>query len=85
MRVLILSILLLVSFSCLSQELERHVVWKHKNGKPKVVVFVDPVSKEKLKEEIYYFSGQLDYVGNYKNGKEDGLWRYFWENGKLKS
>lgn len=70
---------------CIAQDLERHVVHRHKNGNEKVVVYVDPDSKERLKEEIFYSNGQLDYVGHYKNGKEDGDWIYYWENGNLKS
>lgn len=76
---------MIISANAFAQEQERHVVWKHKDGKPKVVVYVDPASKEKLKEEIFYPNGQIDYVGHYKNGKEHGKWTYYWENGKLKS
>jgi len=85
MRTLLLLFVLFTANSLFSQELERHLVHKHKNGKDKVVVYVDPETKERLKEEIFYSSGKLDYVGNYKNGKEDGKWVYYWENGNIKS
>ena len=29
----------------------------------------------------YYDNGQLEEVGNYKDGKEDGEWKYYYENG----
>lgn len=85
MRTLFFLFILSICSQVNAQELERHLVHKHKNGNDKVVVYVDPVTKERLKEEIFYANGQLDYVGHYKNGKEDGKWVYYWENGKIKS
>ena len=37
--------------------------------------------KDGLIEE-FYENGQLKSKGNYKDGKEDGLWEYFDEDGK---
>ena len=34
-------------------------------------------------EEIYHENGQLGIKENYKDGKEDGLWEYYYENGQL--
>ena len=85
MKVFFTLLTIFIGSSLFAQELERHLVHKHKNGNPKVVVYVDPDSKERLKEEIFYSNGKLDYVGHYKNGKEDGAWTYYWENGNLKS
>lgn len=76
---------ILFSPAVFAQDLEKHIVHKYKNGNPKVVVYVEPESKERRKEEIFYSNGNLDYVGHYKNGKEDGKWAYYWENGNLKS
>ena len=85
MRNLLFIIALFIITGASAQEMERHVVHQYASGSPKVVVYVDPDSKERLKEEIFYANGQLDYVGHYKNGKEDGAWTYYWENGNLKS
>ena len=30
--------------------------------------------------EEYYFNGQLAQKGNYKDGKRDGLWKWYYEN-----
>jgi antitoxin component YwqK of YwqJK toxin-antitoxin module len=65
--------------------LTRHVVRSHKNGKPYVVVYTHGAHHEKVKEELFFTNGSLDYVGHYKNGIEHGEWRYYWENGRLKS
>jgi antitoxin component YwqK of YwqJK toxin-antitoxin module len=50
-----------------------------------VVVYTTGADFEKVKEELFYDTGQLDYVGHYKNGVEHGSWTYYWPNGKLKS
>jgi hypothetical protein len=84
MRYLLLLIFFIPSLLS-AQELERHVVHKHKNGKPKVVVYVPAGEKHRVKEEVYFPTGHLDYVGHYKNGVEHGKWTYYWENGKIKS
>ena len=35
-------------------------------------------------ETSYYANGQIKEEGNYKDGKKDGLWKYWDENGKLR-
>lgn len=69
----------------MAQDLERHVVHKYPNGNLKVVVYVPAGEKQRVKEEVYFSNGKLDYVGHYKNGVEHGKWTYYWENGKIKS
>ena len=34
--------------------------------------------------ESYYENGNLRVKGNFKDGKENGLWEWYYENGKLK-
>ncbi len=63
----------------------RYVVRKHSNGNPYVVVYCVGPTTNRVKEELYYENGQLDYVGHYKNSVEHGRWTYYWENGNLKS
>ena len=31
----------------------------------------------------YYENGNIKYYGMYKNGKECGIWRFYYENGEL--
>jgi hypothetical protein len=33
--------------------------------------------------EKYFQNGQLDYIGNYKNGKKNGYWEIYFEDGQL--
>lgn len=67
------------------EKLERHVVQKHKNGSPHVVVFISPTSGEIEKEEVYFPTGKFEWTGYYKGKKEHGKWTYYWPNGNIKS
>ena len=47
---------------------------------------VKTIKEEKINDglvEEFYDNGQLEFRRNYKNGKEDGLWEYFDEDGNL--
>lgn len=66
-------------------DLSKHIVRTHKNGKPYVVVYTQGDGQERVREELYFDNGQLDYIGNYENGQEHGEWIYYWENGEVKS
>ncbi|MFZ6051796.1 toxin-antitoxin system YwqK family antitoxin [Halocola ammonii] len=68
-----------------SSEPEKHIVRRHDNGNPYVVVYTVGPEHDRVKEELYYENGQLDYVGHFKNGKEHGDWIYYWPNGNRKS
>ena len=35
-------------------------------------------------EIFYHENGKLEAIVNYKNGKEEGEWKFYHENGKLK-
>lgn len=63
----------------------KHIVRSWSNGEPYVVFYTEGPENERVKEELYFENGGLDYVGYYKNGKEHGEWKYFWENGNVKS
>lgn len=81
----IAQILLLVPFTLQDSASTRHVVRSWPDGNPYVVVYTAGTDQQKVMEELYYESGQLDYIGHYQNGKEHGEWKYFWENGNVKS
>jgi len=85
---LLVPVLCSISVFAFSQDLERHIVRKYPDGKAKVVVYVPKgatSSNSRVKEEVYFPNGKLDYVGHYKNGVEHGKWTYYWESGKIKS
>ena len=60
---------------------------KFDDGKPYIVWYVVQKGNKKIKvkEEIYYANGNLDYVGNFKGGVEHGTWTYYYENGSKKA
>ena len=35
-----------------------------------------------IRETEYYMNGQNRWEGTYKNEKKDGLWTYWWEDGR---
>ena len=37
------------------------------------------------REIVYHSNGNVAIIGNYKNGKEEGKWKLYRENGKLKA
>jgi len=63
----------------------RQVMRKHSDGSPYVVLYFNASTQELVKEEVFYVTGKLQWTGTYKNSLEEGIWRYFHENGKLKS
>lgn len=80
-----LFVILLTPIALQNELVTRHVVRSFSNDNPYVVMFTEGITNERVKEEIYFENGQLDYVGHYRNGLEHGEWRYYWENGVLKS
>jgi hypothetical protein len=81
----ILFLFLLSPIALQNDAVTRHVVRSHKNGNPYVVIYTIGEEHERIKEELYFSSGALDYVGHFRNGIEHGEWKYYWENGQLKS
>ncbi|MFT3885691.1 MAG: hypothetical protein QM724_09740 [Flavobacteriales bacterium] len=64
----------------------RFVASTHPNGKPEVVVYMKGKGEKAVKvmEKVYYPSGQMEYVGHFENGVENGEWTYYYENGTRK-
>lgn len=64
----------------------RFVASTHPNGKPEVVVYMKGKGEEaqKVMEKVYYPNGQMEYVGHFANGVENGEWTYYYENGTKK-
>ena len=84
-KLLFVHLFSLLPMSLQDVDLQQHVLRKWPDGKPYVVVYTSGPDQVKVKEELYYDNGQLDYSGSYLNGKEHGEWKYYWENGNIKS
>lgn len=83
----LLALVFIFCLPVLSLGQERHVMKKFDNGEPYIVWYVVEKGKKKVKvkEEIYYPNGRLDYVGNFKGGVEHGQWTYYYKNGRKKA
>ena len=68
-----------------SENLDRIVLHSYPDGSPKMVVFVVHGTKDIVRDESYYPNGKMDYCGEYRDGVEDGTWKYYWPNGMLKT
>lgn len=79
--ILIPALLLLMGCST-----HKFVAASHPNGKPEVVVYMKGKGEdaEKVMEKVYYPNGQMEYVGHFENGVEQGEWMYYYENGTKK-
>ena len=67
----------------LSQQLPK-VVETYENGNIRNITFHKETQTgiEKVKYEAYHYTGRKASEGTYLNGKEDGLWTYWYENGQ---
>jgi len=83
MRPLLLTGLVLALGACSTH---KYVASSHGNGKPEVVIYMKGKGEEAVKvmEKVYYPNGQLEYVGHFENGVENGEWTYYYENGTKK-
>lgn len=79
-------LLLLLIASMASCSTHKYVASSHPNGKPEVVIYMKGKGEEAVKvmEKVYYTNGQLEYVGHFENGVENGEWTYYYENGTKK-
>jgi antitoxin component YwqK of YwqJK toxin-antitoxin module len=64
----------------------RFVASRFPDGKPEVVIYLKGKGdrQQKVMEKVYRSNGNLDYVGRFKDGKEQGEWNYFHEDGTRK-
>ncbi|TXI78039.1 MAG: hypothetical protein E6Q44_12355 [Flavobacteriales bacterium] len=78
--------LLLLPILLVACSTHKHVASSHPNGKPEVVLYLkgDGNQAEKVMEKVYYPNGQLEYVGHFDKGVENGEWMYYYENGTKK-
>lgn len=66
-------------------ELERRVMRKHSNGREHVVLYLDKLSGDLKKEEVFFPNGKPQWIGSYNKNIEDGSWQFYYENGKIKA
>ena len=83
-------LLLVLLFLCpvlLFAQVRKVVVKEFENGKPQVIYYVKGKGEnpEKIKEEVYFENGNMDYSGEFKAGVENGEWKYYYENGTIKA
>jgi antitoxin component YwqK of YwqJK toxin-antitoxin module len=77
---------LLVAVTMASCHFENKVVEEsYPDGTPKrVCIYIGKgASKELIKETTYYPNKQAQMEGTYREGKRDGKWMYWYENGKV--
>lgn len=56
------------------------------NGNPQRINYYSSIYKSQLlKKELFYESGQIKLIGNYKGNVKHGQWLYYFENGSKSS
>jgi antitoxin component YwqK of YwqJK toxin-antitoxin module len=80
---LIFSILLLISCK---DKLTSVVTNYNENGTPQKILYYDIKGKDSiLMKSVEYHKNNTVYIeGNYKNGKRNGEWKSWYENGNLR-
>jgi antitoxin component YwqK of YwqJK toxin-antitoxin module len=81
MRYITIALLLFCLLGC--QE-HKKVVSKYKNGNPEIVLHYDGSDTSTYKKEAFFESGKLEYVGNVVKGTKEGVWIWWYDNGKKK-
>lgn len=86
MRILILLFLFFTGTAVFGQ-MHKVVVKTYSNGQPEVIYYLKgkEANAEKVKEEVFYENGKLEYTGEFKNGVENGEWVYYYQNGNIKA
>lgn len=72
-----------ILFSCQTEK--EKIISTYADGKPKVVFyFTDASDTLTYRKEVFYPSGNYSYTGNIVNGKKEGVWTWWYENGYRK-
>lgn len=78
--------LFIITLAASCDKLEREVVSNWTDEQPKLVAYYQIEGKDsvKIKEEKFYEDGTMEFTGSYDaDGKRNGLWKYWYSNGKL--
>ncbi|MHB1276856.1 MAG: toxin-antitoxin system YwqK family antitoxin [Bacteroidia bacterium] len=71
-------------FSCGKSEAQK-IITTFDTNKPEIVrYFADETDTTTYREERLYESGKPEYIGHLVNGKQDGIWTWWYENGNKK-
>lgn len=78
-------IFLTILLKACSPEVEKVIVETYSDGRPGLEQYFEIKGEERVlvRETGYYPEGQKRIEGTYKDGKREGLWRYWYENGNL--
>ena len=82
-----LRVILLVGVIIMSckPELIEVVIDEHENGSPKTIKYfeTDVKAEHLVKEVQFYANGTKKYSGEFADGKKDGKWTFWFEDGKV--
>jgi len=81
-RLLLIALLAVMVFGCLE---EKVVETTYKNGNPGIVKYYHKKSGELIldREVVYYGNKQVKMDGEYKDELRDGMWKAWYESGKI--
>ena len=82
-----LLIFLLSLIACNETPTKKNSIDKYPNGQTKTIEFTQEIGGKTIiiKQEIYYPNGALKIEGGFSNKQRDGVWKAFFEDGKLQS
>jgi len=78
-------LLVLIIVSCTTGNLEKIVEQTYQDGSPKIVRYFQKIDgvRTLVKEEGFYDDGVMQFVGEYRNGRRNGTWKTWYDNGRL--
>ena len=73
----------ITAMSC--NKTQKEIIQTYADGKPQLVYEVMMVDgeKQRLSEEMFYNSGATRYLHIYKDNQPFGIWKFYYESGKL--
>ncbi|MFA6199790.1 MAG: hypothetical protein WC679_05230 [Bacteroidales bacterium] len=80
-KVIILSLIIVLSFSC--SKGSKEIISSYENGNPKLVYYTKTEKgiKKKVSEQMFYENGKIRYEGNFQHNERTGKWSYNFEDG----
>lgn len=82
-RVLLMFVIVMTAVSC--SKTQKEIILTYADGKPELVYEVEVVNgeKQRISEEMFYNSGTTRYLHTYKDNQPSGIWKFYYESGKL--
>lgn len=71
--------------ACNSEKNEKVISQTYQDGSPKIIQYFRKVDgiRVLIKEEGFYQNKNRQFEGTYTNGRKNGVWKTWYENGKL--